>query len=68
MAADGTIGGSLLTMDQAVRNCVEHTGVELAEALRMAVCIRRRLLEWIRHVVSVFKQGECLFLHPSKKS
>jgi len=36
VAADGTIGGSLLTMDQAVRNCVEHAGVELDEALRMA--------------------------------
>ena len=36
VAANGTIGGSLLTMDQAVRNCVEHAGVELDEALRMA--------------------------------
>ncbi len=32
----GTIGGSLLTMDQAVRNCVAYAGVEPAEALRMA--------------------------------
>ncbi|CCO23400.1 N-acetylglucosamine-6-phosphate deacetylase [Maridesulfovibrio hydrothermalis] len=34
-AADGTIGGSMLTMDKAVYNCVNHVGIELAEALRM---------------------------------
>ncbi|NDV22628.1 N-acetylglucosamine-6-phosphate deacetylase [Desulfovibrio sp. JC022] len=34
-AADGTIGGSMLTMDRAVYNCVRHVGIELDEALRM---------------------------------
>lgn len=34
-AADGTIGGSMLTMDKAVYNCVHHVGIELDEALRM---------------------------------
>jgi N-acetylglucosamine-6-phosphate deacetylase len=36
VAADGTIGGSLLTMDQAVRNCVQHANIPVDEALRMA--------------------------------
>ncbi len=36
LAADGTLGGSVLTMDKAVRNCVEQVGVALEEALRMA--------------------------------
>ncbi|SDK36293.1 N-acetylglucosamine-6-phosphate deacetylase [Maridesulfovibrio ferrireducens] len=34
-AADGTIGGSMLTMDKAVFNCVNHVGIELAETLKM---------------------------------
>ena len=33
---DGTLSGSLLTMMKAVRNCVEHVGIPLEEALRMA--------------------------------
>jgi N-acetylglucosamine-6-phosphate deacetylase len=32
----GTLGGSALTMIEAVRNCVEHVGLPLDEALRMA--------------------------------
>lgn len=32
----GTLAGSTLTMDRAVRNCVRHGGVGLEEALRMA--------------------------------
>ena len=32
----GTLAGSVLTMDQAVRNCVTHCGLGLDEALRMA--------------------------------
>mgnify|MGYP001020467735 CR=1 FL=1 len=34
--AQGVLAGSVLTMDQAVRNCVRHGGVALDEALRMA--------------------------------
>jgi N-acetylglucosamine-6-phosphate deacetylase len=33
---DGTLAGSLLTMDEAVRHCVHRLGIELADALRMA--------------------------------
>ncbi len=34
--ADGTLGGSMLTMIEAVRNCVVSVGIPLAETLRMA--------------------------------
>jgi N-acetylglucosamine-6-phosphate deacetylase len=34
--ADGTLAGSILTMDEAVRYCVNALDVPLAEALRMA--------------------------------
>lgn len=33
---DGTLSGSMLTQLDAVKNCVKHAGIELAEALRMA--------------------------------
>lgn len=36
VSADGTLGGSALTMMEAVANCVRHVDVPLAEALRMA--------------------------------
>ncbi|WCT12720.1 N-acetylglucosamine-6-phosphate deacetylase [Mucilaginibacter jinjuensis] len=33
---DGTLSGSSLTMLKAVQNCVEHVGIDLAEAINMA--------------------------------
>ncbi|SJZ66837.1 N-acetylglucosamine-6-phosphate deacetylase [Cetobacterium ceti] len=33
---DGTLGGSALTMDAGVRNLVNHVGITLEEAIRMA--------------------------------
>jgi len=42
--ADGTLAGSILTLDQAVRNVVEFTGCSLAEALTMATATPARVL------------------------
>ncbi len=42
--ADGTLAGSILTLDQAVRNVVRWGGVTPADALRMASEIPARLL------------------------
>lgn len=36
VSADGTLGGSALTMMAAVANCVRYVGISLGEALRMA--------------------------------
>lgn len=36
ISADGTLGGSALTMIEAVANCVNYVKIPLAEALRMA--------------------------------
>ena len=33
---DGTLAGSALTMDEALRYCVDQLGIGLADALRMA--------------------------------
>ncbi len=44
-AADGTIGGSMLTMDKAVFNCVNKVGIKLDEALRMCSLYPARALK-----------------------
>ncbi|CAG9001059.1 MAG: N-acetylglucosamine-6-phosphate deacetylase [Candidatus Celerinatantimonas neptuna] len=36
IGTDGTLGGSMLTMNEAVRNCIQHVGIEKEEVLRMA--------------------------------
>ncbi|MGD1906462.1 MAG: N-acetylglucosamine-6-phosphate deacetylase [Leptolyngbyaceae cyanobacterium] len=36
VSAEGTLGGSALTMIEAISHCVHEVGIELAEALRMA--------------------------------
>jgi N-acetylglucosamine-6-phosphate deacetylase len=40
----GTLSGSSLTMMKAVKNCVDHVGIELQEALRMASLYPARVL------------------------
>jgi N-acetylglucosamine-6-phosphate deacetylase len=41
--ADGTIAGSILTMNLAVRNAVRFAGISLPEAVRMAALVPARL-------------------------
>ena len=41
---DGTLAGSVLTMDQALRNVVEWTGLPLQDALGMATLLPARLI------------------------
>ena len=48
--ADGTLAGSILTLDQAVRNAVEFTGCSVAEALTMATATPA-------HVLGLERQG-----------
>lgn len=50
---DGTLAGSVLTLDQAVRNVVSWAGVTVVDALRMASEIPARLLglEHTGHIV-----------------
>lgn len=42
--ADGTLAGSILTMDQAMRNLVDWTEVTIAEALHMATAVPANVL------------------------
>jgi N-acetylglucosamine-6-phosphate deacetylase len=43
-SADGRLAGSVLSMDQAVRNMVTFTGCSIAEAIHMASAIPARVL------------------------
>jgi N-acetylglucosamine-6-phosphate deacetylase len=42
--SDGTLAGSVLTMDQAIRNLVEWGGVTPAEAFHMATAVPARVI------------------------
>lgn len=42
--SDGTLSGSSLTMMKAVKNCVDHAGIDTEEALRMASSYPAKIL------------------------
>ena len=45
---DGTLSGSCLTMLKAVQNCVEHVGINLAEAVNMASLYPAQLASMVK--------------------
>ena len=65
---DGTLAGSNLTMDEAVRHCVQHLKLDLAVALRMASLTPARFLRMEhelgrivpRHLASLVHLGDDL--------
>ncbi|KUG09469.1 N-acetylglucosamine-6-phosphate deacetylase [Solirubrum puertoriconensis] len=60
----GTLAGSALSMLQAVRNCVQHVGISLAESLRMATLYPARVLGLENHLGLVapgYQASLCLF-------
>ncbi|MBJ6145333.1 N-acetylglucosamine-6-phosphate deacetylase [Hymenobacter sp. BT559] len=62
--AAGTLAGSGLTLLQAVRNCVQHVGLPLAESLRMATLYPARVLGLDQHLGRIapgYQADLCLF-------
>jgi N-acetylglucosamine-6-phosphate deacetylase len=53
VTADGTLSGSNITLLQAVRNCVEHCGIPLSEAMNMASRYPSNLLSGVREYDAV---------------
>lgn len=53
---NGTLGGSALTMIEAVQNTVEHVGIALDEALRMATLYPAKAIG-VDHKLGRIKQG-----------
>lgn len=56
ISADGTLGGSALTMMAAVANAVRHGGIALEEALRMATLYPARAIG-VDHSLGVLAPG-----------
>jgi N-acetylglucosamine-6-phosphate deacetylase len=62
--ADGTLAGSGLTLLQAVRNCVQHVGIPLAESLRMASLYPAQVLgleHQLGRIAPGYRADLCLF-------
>lgn len=45
VSAEGTLGGSALTMNEAISNCVQRVGIPVDEALRMATLYPARAIQ-----------------------
>jgi len=56
VSADGTLGGSALTLMEAVRNCVQFADISLAEALRMASLYPARAIG-VDHELGLLEPG-----------
>lgn len=61
---DGTLSGSSLTMLQAVKNCVQHCGIELSEALKMSSLYPSKLIGQDDHKgkIAMGQQADLLVL------
>jgi N-acetylglucosamine-6-phosphate deacetylase len=64
IGADGkeTISGSALTMLKAVKNCVEHVGIPLAEAINMASLYPAQSLNMADHLGQIRKDFDANLL------
>jgi N-acetylglucosamine-6-phosphate deacetylase len=61
---NGTLAGSALTMLTALRNCVQHVGLPLAEALRMATLYPARVVGLAHEIGRIepgYRADLCLF-------
>lgn len=52
----GTLGGSALTMIEAIKNTVDHAGIALDEAIRMATLYPARAIN-VDHKLGLIKKG-----------
>ncbi|HZI54208.1 MAG TPA: N-acetylglucosamine-6-phosphate deacetylase [Chitinophagaceae bacterium] len=59
---DGTLSGSALTIMKAVKNCVQHIGVDLEEALRMGSLYPAKVLGMENEVGLIEKNYEASFV------
>jgi N-acetylglucosamine-6-phosphate deacetylase len=66
---DGTLAGSVLTMDAAISNVVRHSGVSLADAVKAASTTPARLLGLEdRGVIALGRRADLVALEPEDGS
>ena len=53
LSAEGTIGGSALTMDRAVKHCIDQIGIPLTDAITMATASPARSIDMDQHIGQV---------------
>lgn len=53
--AGGILSGSALTMHKAVQNCINHCGIEISEAIKMASAYPAKLIK--QHKRGLLKEG-----------
>jgi N-acetylglucosamine-6-phosphate deacetylase len=58
----GVLSGSALTMDEAIRNCVQHVGISLEEAIRMATVYPAEVAN-LAHLGSIGAGKRACFVH-----
>jgi N-acetylglucosamine-6-phosphate deacetylase len=64
--ADGTLAGSALTMDRAVRNCVRAAGIDLGDVVEAAATTPARLLGLAdRGELAVGRRADIVALSPA---
>lgn len=59
---DGTIAGSTLTMNKAIKNIVETTGAKISDAVRMATVNPAKVIKTDRGILSSGKQADFVVL------
>jgi N-acetylglucosamine-6-phosphate deacetylase len=65
---NGTIAGSVLTMDAAVRNVMEFAGCDLAKAVKLATANPARVMRWKdRGVIEVGARADLVVLDVNGK-
>jgi N-acetylglucosamine-6-phosphate deacetylase len=62
---DGSLAGSVLTLDQAVRNAMEFAGIDLQQSLRLATLNAARAVQTTRGVLQEGFMADLAVLTPS---
>jgi len=60
----GVLSGSALTMDEAIRNCVQKAGISLEEAIRMSTVYPAEVAN-LAHLGSILSGKRACFVHLS---
>ncbi|RZK76004.1 MAG: N-acetylglucosamine-6-phosphate deacetylase, partial [Pedobacter sp.] len=59
---DGTLSGSAMTMQQSIKNCIEHCGVSLADAINMATYYPAKLIKKENEIGQISVNAEANFI------
>lgn len=64
---DGTLSGSAMTMLQSIKNCVDHCGISLADAINMATYYPAKLMNMENEIGQLSVNAEANFVVVDKE-